>query len=59
MGIDYNDLYATNADFKRYVDRYCNTYRVSVEDALQHYLVRMAGKMYKEQENGGKTEVDG
>lgn len=51
MGIDYDDLYATNADFKRYVDRYCNTYRVSVEDALQHYLVQMAGQMYKEQEN--------
>lgn len=38
-----------NEDFKRYVDRYCVKHRISVEQALQHYLVQMAGKMYKEQ----------
>lgn len=47
--IDYTALYAENADFKRYVDRYCVKHRVSVDEALQHYLVRMAGRMYKEQ----------
>jgi hypothetical protein len=47
--IDYTALYADNADFKRYVDRYCTKHRVSVDEALQHYLVRMAGQMYKEQ----------
>lgn len=47
--IDYTDLYADNADFKRYVDRYCTKHRIIVEEALQHYLVQMAGRMYKEQ----------
>lgn len=47
--IDYTALYAENEDFKRYVDRYCVKHRISVEQALQHYLVQMAGRMYKEQ----------
>lgn len=50
QSIDYTALYAENADFKRYVDRYCTKHRVSVDEALQHYLVQMAGRMYKEQE---------
>ena len=49
QNIDYTALYEQNADFKRYVDRYCTKHRVSVAEALQHYLVRMAGQMYKEQ----------
>ena len=47
--IDYTALYAENADFKRYVDRYCVKHRISVAEALQHYLVQMAGMQYKEQ----------
>lgn len=47
--IDYTAMYEQNEDFKRYVDRYCKKHRVSVDEALQHYLVRMAGRMYKEQ----------
>ena len=47
--IDYTALYAENEDFKRYVDRYCVKHRTSVAESLQHYLVRMAGQMYKEQ----------
>lgn len=47
--IDYTALYEQNEDFKRYVDRYCVKHRISVEQALQHYLVQMADKMYKEQ----------
>ena len=50
--VDYTALYAENEDFKRYVDRYCVKHRISVDEALQHYLVRMAGRMYKEQEDG-------
>lgn len=49
QSIDYADLYADNADFKRYVDRYCIKHRISVAEALQHYLVQMAGRQYKEQ----------
>lgn len=47
--IDYTAMYAANEDFKRYVDRYCTKHRISVAGALQHYLVQMAGRMYKEQ----------
>lgn len=47
--IDYIALYADNADFKTYVDRYCIKHRISVAEALQHYLVQMAGMQYKEQ----------
>ena len=47
--VDYTALYAENEDFKRYVDRYCIKHRISVEEALQHYLVQMAGRQYKEQ----------
>lgn len=47
--VDYTALYAENEDFKRYVDRYCKKHRVSVDEALQHYLVQMAGRQYKEQ----------
>ena len=44
QNIDYTALYAENADFKRYVDRYCVKHRISVAEALQHYLVQMAGR---------------
>ena len=49
QNIDYSALYEQNADFRRYVDRYCTKHRISVSEALQHYLVQMAGRMYKEQ----------
>lgn len=47
--IDYTALYEQNEDFKRYVDRYCVKHRISVDEALQHYLVQAAGRVYKEQ----------
>lgn len=50
QNIDYTALYEQNADFKRYVDRYCVKHRISVSEALQHYLVQMVGRQYKEQE---------
>lgn len=49
QNIDYTALYAQNSDFKRYVGRYCVKHGISVEQALQHYLVQMAGRQYKEQ----------
>lgn len=49
QNIDYTVLYEQNADFRRYVDRYCVKHRISVAEALQHYLVQMAGRQYKEQ----------
>lgn len=35
------ELYEKNADFKAYVDRYSKCYRISVEEALTHELVRL------------------
>lgn len=49
QNIDYTALYAENADFKEYVDRYCVKHRISIAEALQHYLVQVVGRMYKEQ----------
>ena len=47
--IDYTALYEQNEDFRRYVDRYCTKHRISVAEALEHYLLQMAGRQYKEQ----------
>lgn len=51
MSIDYYSLYKSNHDFKGYVDRYCTKHGCTVSEALNHVLVQMAGKEYKEQEN--------
>lgn len=56
QNIDYTALYEQNADFKRYVDSYCVKHRISVAEALQHYLVQMAGRQYKEQEETIRKE---
>lgn len=53
--VDYTAIYEQNEDFKRYVDRYCVKHKCTVEEALQHYLVRMVGRMYWEQENGRES----
>ena len=42
------EFYNTNQDFRDYVDRYCNTYKVTVEEALTYVLVQEVEKMYKE-----------
>ena len=34
--------YRHNRCFREYVDRYCNEYGCTVEEALKHYPVRMA-----------------
>lgn len=51
MDIDLEALYARNSDFKVYVDKYCAKHQITVEQALQHYLVRMVGRQYWEMES--------
>lgn len=51
--VDYTAIYEQNEDFKRYVDRYCVKHKCTVEEALQHYLVRMVGRMYWESSTAG------
>lgn len=45
-----NEFYNSNADFKRYIDRYCKTHGLTVEEALEHELVRQAAAQYREKE---------
>ena len=35
------ETYNNNPDFRGYVDRYCRCYRISVEEALTHALIRL------------------
>lgn len=42
-------LYNSNADFRRYVDRYCKSYNLSVEEALKHVIVGEVAKEYAEE----------
>lgn len=40
--------YYENRDFVDYVDKYCRTYGISKEEALQHALVKEYGEYCKE-----------
>ena len=44
------EFYDRNADFKMYVDRYCNQYGLTVEEALEHELVKQVAAQYREKE---------
>ena len=41
-----SELYANNKGFKEYVDRYCNMYSFSIEQALQHAIVKHVADYY-------------
>ena len=43
------ELYATNTDFKEYVDRYAECNKISKEEALTHALVRGYAKYIQSQ----------
>lgn len=45
-----NELYNRNADFRGYVDRYCKSYNLSVEEALKHVIVGEVAREYAEGE---------
>lgn len=40
------ELYLKNRDFKEYVDRYCRQYRVTIEQALEHAIVKRVADYY-------------
>ena len=46
--LNANELYNKCEDFKNYVDKYCSTYKISLQEALTHKLVQEVGKNYKE-----------
>ena len=44
------EFYNNNADFKMYVDRYCNQYGLTVDEALEHEIVKSVAAQYMEKE---------
>ena len=44
------EFYDRNADFKRYVDRYCKQYGLTVDEALEHEIVKSVAEQYREKE---------
>ena len=40
------DLYLSNVDFKGYVDRYCRKHHVTIEEALEHEIVKYVARYY-------------
>lgn len=55
--LDYEKLYNTNEDFKRYIDRNCKDYGLTVIDALKMKLFQSVGDMYAEKSESKKTEI--
>lgn len=49
------EFYNRNTDFKRYVDRYCNQYGLTVDEALEHEIVKSVAAQYREKE---ETKVE-
>lgn len=45
------EFYNRNADFKRYVDHYCKQYGLTVDEALEHEIVKSVAAQYKESED--------
>ncbi len=52
-------LYQGNADFRRYVDRYCNSYGYTVEEAHGNALVREVSKAYRTVDEDGLEALGG
>lgn len=52
--MDYENLYNENADFRRYVDRYCGTYGYAAGEALDHALVQEVAGYYIRPDTAGK-----
>lgn len=46
--MNIKEFYNTNADFKAYVDRYCNAKGFSVDVALTHAIVKSVAEYYVE-----------
>ena len=44
------EFYNRNADFKMYVDRYCKQYGLTVDEALEHEIVKNVAAQYREKE---------
>lgn len=50
--MDTMEMYQKSKDFREYVDRFCATYKRTVEDALRLALVREVAAYYRDVESG-------
>lgn len=50
------ELYESNNDFKKYVDKYCIKHKIDRETAFEHSVIRNAFEYYKHA-NDGKISV--
>lgn len=50
--MDLMERYQKSKDFRNYVDRFCATYKRTVEDVLQLALVREVAAYYRDVESG-------
>ena len=48
MGRNLHNEYIHNSKFRKYVDKYCTAHDITVEEALQHELVRQVYLYYTE-----------
>lgn len=46
------EFYENNADFREYVNRHCEKHKISVEEALQHAIIKEVAKHKKEMQEG-------
>lgn len=44
------EFYNSNPDFKDYIDKYCKQYKCTVEEALEHKLVKGVYEQYREKQ---------
>ena len=58
--MDLVGFYQSNEDFYTYLNRYCNQYKLTVEEAVSQKLVRYVAGMYMnlERENANKIFVE-
>lgn len=50
--MNVRQFFNKNADFREYVERYCNTYKITVEEALTHALVNEVADYYEDVSSG-------
>ena len=48
LGKRMKEFYNNNADFRDYVNSYCKKHKTSVEEALQHAIVKEYAKYKKD-----------
>ena len=50
MGKNLRNEYRHNSKFRAYVDKYCKMHDITVEEALEHEIVKSVASKYSEKE---------